>query len=178
MLEIALRQLPHAVCLVPERREERTTEGGLDAVAGAAHLAAFVRELSAAGPRVTLFVEPSPAQVEAAAAMGAHAVELHTGAWCHAGSEELRAAELTRIADAARRARGLGIECHAGHGLSYDNVRPIAAVPEIVELNIGHFLIGEAIFLGLAESIARMRAAMDEGRRTALPTAATGATGR
>jgi pyridoxine 5-phosphate synthase len=167
MLAIALRHLPHAVCLVPERREERTTEGGLDAAGGAAQLAPFVRALSAAGPRVTLFVEPSLAQVDAAAAMGAHAVELHTGAWCHAGFDDKRTAELARIRSAAARARARGIECHAGHGLSYENVRPIAAIPEIVELNIGHFLVGEAIFLGFAESIARMRACMDEGRAAA-----------
>jgi pyridoxine 5-phosphate synthase len=164
MLRIALRHQPHAVCLVPERREERTTEGGLDAVAGAANLGPFVDRLGAAGIRVTLFVEPSIAQVEAAAALGAHAVELHTGAWCHAEGER-RAVEIARIEGAARCADARGIECHAGHGLRYDNVGPVAAVPQIVELNIGHFLIGEAIFLGLEESIARMRALMDQPRR-------------
>jgi pyridoxine 5-phosphate synthase len=164
MLRIALRHRPHAVCLVPERREERTTEGGLDAVAGAAHLGPFVDQLDAAGIRVTLFVEPSIAQMEAAAALRAHAVELHTGAWCHADGER-RTAEIGRIEAAARCARSLGIECHAGHGLSYDNVGAVAAIPEVVELNIGHFLIGEAIFLGLEVSIARMRALMDEARR-------------
>jgi pyridoxine 5-phosphate synthase len=164
MLRIALRHQPHAVCLVPERREERTTEGGLDAVAGAAHLGPFVEQLGAAGVRVTLFVEPASAQIEAAAALGAHAVELHTGAWCHAEGER-RAAEIARIESAARCADSLRIECHAGHGLSYDNVGPVAAVPEIVELNIGHFLIGEAIFRGLEASISRMRATMDEARR-------------
>jgi len=164
MLAVALRHRPHAVCLVPERREERTTEGGLDAVGGADHLRPVVSELRQAGPLVTLFVEPSEAQVEAAAALGAYAVELHTGAWCHA-PEDRRAAELARIVAAAGRASALGIECHAGHGLSYDTVGPVAAVQDIVELNIGHFLVGEAIFLGLAESIARMRAIIDEARR-------------
>lgn len=163
MLRIALRHQPHAVCLVPERREERTTEGGLDAVIGAAHLAPVVDQLAASGIRVTLFIEPSIAQVEAAAALGAHAVELHTGAWCHAGDER-RAIEIARIEAAARCADARGIECHAGHGLTYENVGPIAAVPQIVELNIGHFLIGEAIFRGLEESIARMRALMDQAR--------------
>ncbi len=165
MLAIALRHLPHAVCLVPERREERTTEGGLDAAGAVEVLAPFVKALSEAGPLVTLFIEPAIAQVEAAAAIGAAAVELHTGRWCHAASDVDRAAELERITTAALRAAALGIECHAGHGLTYDNVGPIAAVPQIVELNIGHFLIGEAIFLGLEESIARMRARMQEGRR-------------
>ena len=163
MLAIAVRHRPHAVCLVPERREERTTEGGLDAVATSAHLAPVLRALKEAGSRATLFIEPAPAQVEAAARLGAHAVELHTGAWCHATAAR-RPDELRRIEDAARLALKLGLECHAGHGLNYDNVGPVAAVPEIVELNIGHFLIGEAIFLGLEESIARMRAAMDAAR--------------
>ncbi|HYN39495.1 MAG TPA: pyridoxine 5'-phosphate synthase [Rhodospirillales bacterium] len=168
MLAIALRHRPHAVCLVPERREERTTEGGLDAIGGAAHLAPFVQALRTAGSRTTLFIEPAAAQVEAAKALGVDAVELHTGAWCHAPADR-RPAELRRLHDAAKLAARLGIECHAGHGLSYDNVGPVAAVPEIVELNIGHFLIGEAIFLGLEESIARMRAAMDAGRRAVAP---------
>ena len=165
MLAVALRHRPHAVCLVPERREERTTEGGLDAAGGAAHLQPFLRALSGAGVRTTLFIEPAPIQVEAASKLGADAVELHTGAWCQA-SDDLRAGELCRIEEAATLAARLGLECHAGHGLSYDNVGPVAAIPEIVELNIGHFLIGEAIFLGLEESIARMRAAMDAGRRS------------
>ena len=164
MLRIALRHQPHAVCLVPERREERTTEGGLDAVAGAAHLGPFVYQLDAAGIRVTLFVEPSIAQMEAAAALGAYAVELHTGAWCHAQGQQVTA-EIARIKSAAQCADRLGIECHAGHGLSYDNVGPVAAVPQIIELNLGHFLIGEAIFLGLEESIARMRTLIDDARR-------------
>jgi pyridoxine 5-phosphate synthase len=167
MLDIALRHRPHAVCLVPERREERTTEGGLDAVGAAAHLNPFLRALRKAGSRTTLFIEPSVEQVEAAARLGAEAVELHTGAWCHA-TDARRGDELRRIKEAARRAVQLGLECHAGHGLNYENVGPVAAVAEIVELNIGHFLIGEAIFLGLEESIARMRAAMDAGRRGAL----------
>lgn len=164
MLAIALRHRPHAVCLVPERREERTTEGGLDAAGGAAHLAPFIRRLRDAGSLTTLFIEPAAAQVEAARALGADAVELHTGAWCHA--TEQRAAELRRLTEAAKLAVSLGIECHAGHGLSYDNVGPVAAIAEIVELNIGHFLIGEAIFRGLEESIARMRTAMDLARGT------------
>ena len=164
MLRIALRHTPHAVCIVPERREERTTEGGLDAAGGVGHLAPFVSALAGAGMRVTLFVEPALAQIEAAAALGASAVELHTGAWCHAATDR-RATELTRLAEAARRAQDLGIECHAGHGLSYDTVGPVAAITDIVELNIGHFLVGEAIFRGLEESIARMRALMDEARR-------------
>jgi pyridoxine 5-phosphate synthase len=166
MLRIALRHQPHAVCLVPERREERTTEGGLDAIAGAGSIGPVVDQLAGAGIRVTLFIEPSIAQVEASAALGAHAVELHTGAWCNAGDER-RASELARIEDAAHCASARGIECHAGHGLSYANVGPVAAIPEIVELNIGHFLIGEAIFLGLEESIARMRGLMDQARRRA-----------
>lgn len=164
MLAIALRHRPHAVCLVPERREERTTEGGLDAVGGSAHLAPFLRALRDGGSRTTLFIEPTLAQVEAAAALGADAVELHTGAWCHAAPDRRRA-ELVRIEEAAMLAVRLGLECHAGHGLSYENVGPVAAILAIVELNIGHFLIGEAIFLGLEESIARMRAAMDLARR-------------
>lgn len=163
MLAIAVRHRPHAVCLVPERREERTTEGGLDAVATSAHLAPVLQALKEVGSLATLFIEPAVAQVEAAARLGAHAVELHTGAWCHATAAR-RPDELFRIEEAARLAVKLGLECHAGHGLTYDNVGPVAAVPEIVELNIGHFLIGEAIFLGLEESIARMRAAMDAGR--------------
>ncbi|MBK8175680.1 MAG: pyridoxine 5'-phosphate synthase [Rhodospirillales bacterium] len=163
MLRIALDHCPHAVCLVPEHRQERTTEGGLDAVGGAVHLAPFVGALARAGIRVTLFVEPSLAQVETAVAMGAHAVEFHTGAWCHAGANA-KAAELSRLQSAARHAHGFGIECHAGHGLDYETVGPVAAITEIVELNIGHFLIGEAIFCGLEESIARMRAAMDAAR--------------
>src|SRR5512147_1752564 len=130
MLRIALRHQPHAVCLVPERREERTTEGGLDAVAKAAHIRAFIDQLSAAGIRVTLFVEPSAGQVEGAAALGAHAVELHTGAWCRAG-QAARATEIGRIKAAASCAENLGIECHAGHGLTYDNVVPVAAVSQI-----------------------------------------------
>jgi len=174
MLAIAVRHRPHAVCLVPERREERTTEGGLDAAAGTAHLAPIIRALREAGCRTTLFIEPAPTQVEAACAVGADAVELHTGAWCHASGER-RQAELQRLDHAAKLAVSLGIECHAGHGLSYDNVGPVAAIPEIVELNIGHFLIGEAIFLGLEESIARMRTAMDLARGTAIAGVSPGA---
>lgn len=164
MLAIALKHRPHAVCLVPERREERTTEGGLDAAGAADALQGFVHTLSEVGTLVTLFIEPLLAQVEAAASIGAAAVELHTGAWCHA-DEDQRVGEIARIRAAAECAEALGIECHAGHGLNYENVGPVAAVPQIVELNIGHFLIGEAIFGGLEEAIARMRTSMDAVRR-------------
>ncbi len=164
MLTIALRHKPHAVCLVPEKREERTTEGGLDAVGGHNHLAPFVRELSGAGIRVSLFIEADPRQLDAARAMGAPVVELHTGSYCDAAPGPARDALLKRIQDAAAHAGRIGLECHAGHGLSYDTVRPIAAIPNLAELNIGHFLVGEAIFTGFADSIRRMRAAMDEAR--------------
>lgn len=163
MLEIAVRHRPHAVCLVPERREERTTEGGLDAVSGESYLAPIVRHLTDCGIAVTLFVEPALAQVRAAATMGAHAVELHTGAFCHAQGPEREAALMT-IRSVSAEAVRLGLECHAGHGLSYETVGPIAGVAEITELNIGHFLIGEAIFIGLERSISQMRSAMDAGR--------------
>ncbi|TVR99015.1 MAG: pyridoxine 5'-phosphate synthase [Rhodospirillales bacterium] len=169
MLRIALAHRPHAVCLVPERREERTTEGGLDAVAGPASLAPAVRTLREAGIRVSLFIEPTVEQVEAAAALGAPAVELHTGAYCHAAGDGA-ARELARIVAAAARCDALGLECHAGHGLTYDNVAPIAAIEPMAELNIGHFLVGEAVFIGLEASIRRMRAVMEGAR-------AAGATG-
>ncbi|PTQ10986.1 pyridoxine 5'-phosphate synthase [Sphingomonas oleivorans] len=163
MLAIALRHRPHAACIVPERREERTTEGGLDAAGQHAHLAPFVARLGDAGIRVSLFIEPDPRQIEAALKLGAPVVEFHTGAYAHAEGEA-RAQELRRIADAAALAAKNGIEAHAGHGLTFANVTAIAAIPQIAELNIGHFLIGEAIFTGLDESVRRMRALMDAAR--------------
>ncbi len=163
MLAVALRHRPHAVCLVPEKRQERTTEGGLDAAGGQGHLAPFVRGLSDAGIRVSLFIEADPRQLDAARAMGAPVVELHTGSYCEAEGAA-RGAQLKRIQDAAAHAHGIGLECHAGHGLSYETVGPVAAIPTIAELNIGHFLVGEAIFTGFAASIRRMRAAMDAAR--------------
>ncbi|MBB5984834.1 pyridoxine 5'-phosphate synthase [Sphingobium lignivorans] len=163
MLAIALRHRPHAVCLVPERREERTTEGGLDAAGLHNHLAPMIDRLREAGCRVSLFIEADPRQIEAALRLRAPVVELHTGRYCEVEGTE-RTAELRRIADMAALAAKNGIEPHAGHGLTYDNVGPIAAIPQIAELNIGHFLIGEAIFLGLHESVAEMRRQMDAAR--------------
>ena len=161
MLEIALRHRPHAACIVPERREERTTEGGLDAAGQLDQLQPFVARLGDAGIRVSLFIEADPRQIEAAMRLGAPVVEFHTGAYAHAADP---ADELRRIADAAALAAKNGIEPHAGHGLTFDNVVPVAAIPQLAELNIGHFLIGEAIFIGLEASIRRMRALMDEAR--------------
>ena len=166
MLQIALRHKPHAACIVPEKRAELTTEGGLDAVGGHNHLARFVRELVGAKIRVSLFIDPDPRQLDAARALGAPVVELHTGAYCEAEGEA-RERELKRIVRAAAHAEALGLECHAGHGLSYETVGAVAAIPTIVELNIGHFLIGEAIFSGLDSAIKRMRAAMDKARADA-----------
>ena len=163
MRDIALKYRPHAACIVPEKREERTTEGGLDAAGLFDQLAPLVADLGAAGIRVSLFIEPTAAQIDAAARLGAPVVELHTGRYCEL-SGEAQAEELRRIADAAALAAKNGIEVHAGHGLTYDNVAPIAAIPQVRELNIGHFLIGEAIFLGLGESVKRMRDAMDAAR--------------
>jgi pyridoxine 5-phosphate synthase len=163
MLEIALRHTPHAACIVPEKREERTTEGGLDAAGGHNHLAPFVAELKNANIRVSLFIEPDPAQVEAAIRLGAPVVEFHTGRYANLDGED-RAGELRRIADAAALAAKNGIEPHAGHGLTFDNVSPIAAIPQIRELNIGHFLVGEAIFTGLDASVKKMRELMDLAR--------------
>ena len=163
MLEIALRHTPHAACIVPEKREERTTEGGLDAAGGHNHLAPFVTELRNANIRVSLFIEPDPAQVEAAIHLRAPVVEFHTGRYAHLDDEE-RTDELRRIADAAALAAKNGIEPHAGHGLTFDNVGPIAAIPQLAELNIGHFLMGEAIFTGLESSVSRMRELMDLAR--------------
>ena len=167
MLAIALRHRPHAACIVPERRAERTTEGGLDVVGGRAHLAPVVKRLVDAGVRVSLFIEPDPAQLDAAHALGAPVVELHTGRYCDlfdAGEERLAAIELQRLRAAARHGAGLGLEIHAGHGLSYESVGPIAAIHEVRELNIGHFLIGEAIFVGLEATIHEMRRLMDDAR--------------
>ena len=163
MLDIALRHKPHAACIVPERREERTTEGGLDAAGQHNHLAYYVDKLGSAGIRVSLFIEPSERQVGAALRLGAPVVEFHTGRYAHASGEE-RTTELKRIADCAALATKNGIEPHAGHGLTFDNVIPVAAIPHIAELNIGHFLVGEAIFTGLDASVRRMRALMDEAR--------------
>lgn len=163
MLEIALRHRPHAACIVPERREERTTEGGLDAAGQIEKLKPMVAALGAAGIRVSLFIEASPRQIEASVRLGAPVVEFHTGAYAHAEGPA-RETELKRIAEGAALAAKNGIEPHAGHGLTYDNVAPIAAIPQLAELNIGHFLIGEAIFTGLAESVRQMRALMDAAR--------------
>ena len=163
MLEIALRHRPHAACIVPEKREERTTEGGLDAAGQHNHLAFYCERLCNAGIRVSLFIEPDPAQVEAALRLGAPVVEFHTGRYAHLDGEE-QGKELGRISEAAALAVKNGIEPHAGHGLTFDNVQPIAAIPQIAELNIGHFLVGEAIFVGLEASIRRMRDLMDSAR--------------
>ena len=163
MLAIALRHRPHAACIVPEKREERTTEGGLDAAGQADHLAYFVEKLGAAGIRVSLFIEPTEPQVAAAVSLGAPVVEFHTGRYANLDGEE-RSTELKRIADCAALAAKNGIEPHAGHGLTFANVQPVAAIPQIAELNIGHFLIGEAIFTGLEASVRRMRELMDESR--------------
>tara|TARA_R100000005_G_scaffold96232_2_gene81631 strand:- start:4125 stop:4865 length:741 start_codon:yes stop_codon:yes gene_type:complete len=165
MLSIALAHKPHASCLVPEKREERTTEGGLD-VAGAHNtLHYYVDSLKGAGIRVSLFIEADPRQLEAAKAIGADIVELHTGAYCDAETAAARGQELDRIRKAAAFAEELGLECHAGHGLTYGTVGPVAAIPTIVELNIGHFLIGEAIFAGLDPAIRKMRNLMDDARQ-------------
>ena len=167
MLAIALHHRPHAACIVPERREERTTEGGLDALGQHNHLAPMIRRLGDAGIRVSLFIEPDAAQLKAAQSLGAPVVELHTGAYAHAyidGDSDKTARLLDRLRDAARVGRDLGLEVHAGHGLTYDNVKPVAAIQEIMELNIGQFLIGEAIVTGLESAVRRMRTLMDEAR--------------
>jgi len=166
MLAIALKHKPHAACIVPERRAERTTEGGLDAAGLHNELAPIVAQLSDAGIRVSLFIEPDARQIEAAMRLKAPVVELHTGKYAHSTGPEL-ATELKRLSDAAALAARNGIEPHAGHGLTFENVGPIAAIPQIAELNIGHFLIGEAIFIGLAASIQEMRARMDAARDVA-----------
>lgn len=167
MLQIALRHKPHAACIVPEKREERTTEGGLDAAGLHNTLTPIVQRLTDAGIRVSLFIEPDARQIDAAMRLGAPVAELHTGRYAHLWLDEDRAGievELKRIADAAALATKNGIEPHAGHGLTFDNVQPIAAIPQLAELNIGHYLIGEAIFDGLEASIRRMRQLMDEAR--------------
>lgn len=167
MLQIALRHLPNACCLVPERREERTTEGGLDVTGASDNLSSVARCLRQAGIRVSLFIEPEPRQIEAAARVGADIVELHTGGYCERASADDAAGlahELDRLAKGARIAAESGLEVHAGHGLTYNTVAPIARIPHVVELNIGHFLIGEAIFSGLNSAVRRMRAMMDEAR--------------
>lgn len=167
MLAIALRHKPHAVCLVPEKREELTTEGGLEVARQDNKLAEYIAPLRDAGCRVSLFIAADPKQIEASARIGAAVVELHTGAYCdlHAeGRFDERDAELERLQKGAALAHSLGLEVHAGHGITYDTVKPIAAMPEVVELNIGHFLIGEAIFRGLPDAMSDMRRLMDEAR--------------
>jgi len=170
MLAIALRHGPNAACIVPEKREERTTEGGLNVVQGHNHLAPYVRALQEAGIRVSLFIEPDRDALDAAVALGAPVVELHTGSFCEAdidGDSAVRASELRRLEEAAAYAETLGLECHAGHGLTFDTVGDVAAIPTLVELNIGHFLVGEAIFGGFESAIKRMRSLMDKARAEA-----------
>jgi pyridoxine 5-phosphate synthase len=167
MLEIALRHKPHAVCLVPEKREERTTEGGLDVAAEHNHIAPYVRQLAEAGSRVSLFVEADPVQLAVAEAMGAAVVELHTGAYCEAvaGEDHDQAARLLdRLRTASTEGARRGVEVHGGHGLTYETVKPVAAIPELTELNIGHFLMGEALFRGLREAVGTMRGLIAEAR--------------
>jgi pyridoxine 5-phosphate synthase len=167
MVEIASRLRPHAACLVPEKRTERTTEGGLDIIGGHNHLAPVVRRLKGEGIRVSLFVEPEVDVMQAACDLEAPVVELHTGAYCEAvlaDDAALAEHELGRLRRAAEHGAAIGLEIHAGHGLTFDTVRPVAAIPQILELNIGHFLICEAVFMGLGEAVRTMRAAMDEGR--------------
>jgi pyridoxine 5-phosphate synthase len=170
MQAIALRHRPHAVCLVPERREERTTEGGLEVAREENRLAHFIAPLRDAGIRVSIFIAADRRQIEGAHRIGAPVIELHTGAYAEAGlagDRGAEAAEMARLRDMAAFAHELGLEVHAGHGLTYDNVRPVAALPEVVELNIGHFIVGEAIFIGLDPAIRRMREEMDDARREA-----------
>jgi pyridoxine 5-phosphate synthase len=164
MMDIALRVKPHAVCIVPERREELTTEGGLDAVKYQKQLRPFVHKLQESGMRVSLFIEPTHEQLHAAKHIGARAVELHTGRYCHLLGKA-RAEEFAKISEAAILGHALGLEVHAGHGLNYENVGAIAAIPEIIELNIGHFLMGESLFTGLEAAIRQMRRRMDEARK-------------
>ncbi|SFB07672.1 pyridoxine 5'-phosphate synthase [Poseidonocella pacifica] len=167
MQAIALRHRPHAVCIVPEKREERTTEGGLEVAREENRLAHFIAPLREAGCRVSIFIAADRRQIEAAHRIGAQVIELHTGAYCDACAEghvETAEAELTSLREMASLAHSLGLEVHAGHGLTYDTVRPIAAFPEVMELNIGHFLIGEAIFRGLSPAIVEMRRLMDDAR--------------
>jgi pyridoxine 5-phosphate synthase len=171
MVAIAVATRPHAACLVPERREERTTEGGLDVVGQCDQLAPIVSRLSQAGIRVSLFIAADPAQIRAAASIGTPVIEIHTGAWCDALADGRAVAreEWDRIVQGARLAQSLGLEVHAGHGLDFATAEAIAALPEIVELNIGHFLVGEAIFGGLGQTVRCMRAAMDRGRAKVMP---------
>ncbi|HEY7246657.1 MAG TPA: pyridoxine 5'-phosphate synthase [Xanthobacteraceae bacterium] len=167
MLRVAVATRPHAACLVPERREERTTEGGLDAAGQRAQLTPVVAELKQAGIRVSLFIAPQPSQVEAAVLVGAPVIELHTGAWCDALADSRTQdaeQEWARIRESAGLARRAGLEVHAGHGLNFKTAEAVAGLPEIVELNIGHFLVGEAVYVGLASAVKTMRAAMDRGR--------------
>jgi pyridoxine 5-phosphate synthase len=167
MVAIAVRTRPHAACLVPERREERTTEGGLDAAGQRSQLAPAIARLKDAGIRVSLFIAAEARQIEAAVALGAPVVELHTGTWCDAladGRATAAEGEWQRIRYGAGLAKRLGLEVHAGHGLNFETAEQIASLPEIVELNIGHFLIGEAVYAGLADAVKSMRAAMDRGR--------------
>lgn len=172
MLAIAIKTKPHAACLVPEKRTERTTEGGLDVVANKSLIRDTTAQLKAIGVRVSLFIAADPAQIVAAAEVGAPVIEIHTGAWCEALAQGHRAeaeTEWRRIVEGVERAQALGLEIHAGHGLDYATAEQIASLAPIVELNIGHFLIGEAVFVGLAETIAQMRAAMERGRKKAKP---------
>lgn len=172
MLAIAIKTKPHAACLVPEKRTERTTEGGLDVVANKSLIRDTTAQLKAIGVRVSLFIAADPAQIAAAAEVGAPVIEIHTGAWCEALAQGHRAeaeTEWRRIVEGVERAQALGLEIHAGHGLDYATAEQIATLAPIVELNIGHFLIGEAVFVGLAETIAQMRAAMERGRKKAKP---------
>ncbi len=167
MQAIALRHRPHAVCLVPEKREERTTEGGLEVARQENHLAHFIAPLRDAGCRVSIFIAADRPQIEAAHRIGAQVIELHTGAYCdahHEGLFDARDAELIRLRDMAAYAHDLGLEVHAGHGLTYETVKPVAAFPQVMELNIGHFIVGEAIFRSLPDAIAEMRRLMDEAR--------------
>ena len=172
MLDIALATAPHAACLVPEKRTERTTEGGLDVIGGHDYLIPFVDQLTRGGIRVSLFIEPSTEAIDAAASIRAPVVELHTGAWCHAvetGDIARAEREFARVVVAAAYGAEKGLEIHAGHGLDYDTARRVSALPQIAELNIGHFLIGEAVFVGLSEAIRQMRVAMDAGRASVAP---------
>ena len=172
MISIAKKTKPHAACLVPEKRTERTTEGGLDVVANKSQIRDATAQLKAAGIRVSLFVAADPAQIEAAADVGAPIIEIHTGAWCEAltqGHRQEAETEWRRIVDGVDRAQALGLEIHAGHGLDYATAEQIATLAPIAELNIGHFLVGEAIFTGLADTMARMRAAMERGRKKVKP---------
>lgn len=174
MTAIATRLRPHAACLVPEKREERTTEGVLDVVGGHTNLRPVVRQLREASTRVSLFVEPEVAAMQAACDLGAPVVELHTGTYCEAAEaddDDRTTHELNRLRRAAEHGAGIGLEIHAGHGLNLDSVRPVAAIPQIVDLSIGHFLVGEALFMGFNEAVRCMRQAMDEGRARAGPSA-------